>query len=137
MADSKTEKTVAEEMREAADRLRIKAADITLAPGPWVVDRYGDSVYSGELEEPDALCVAETTVSAAAWITLVNPLMAEPLASWLEEYARWAKDSIFVEDEGDDPPVHESDYCDGEIGKGCQCFAHPLAVARVLNGSQP
>lgn len=114
MADSKTEQTVAEELRQAADRLRAKAADITLAPGPWVVDRHGDSVYSGEPEEPDALCVAETTVSAAAWITLVNPLMAEPLASWLES-AVWVA--------GEHP--QDPDY------------AGALAVARVLNGSQP
>lgn len=36
--------------------------------------------------------------------------------------------------DGNDSPVHESEYCDGEIGKNCRCFAHPLAVARVLNG---
>lgn len=126
MADT-TEKTAADELREAAALLR-KAGSVASMP-PWRRDGMAVATGSG------VAALAYNGVDAA-WIEVASPALAEPLASWLEEYARWAKDSILVEDEESDPPVHESDYCDGEIGKGCQCFAHPLAVARVLNGSR-
>ncbi|MFI7691742.1 hypothetical protein ACIBQ6_21925 [Nonomuraea sp. NPDC049655] len=152
MADTKTEKTVADELREAAAKLRETAK--AAPPGPWGVNgpwwwevtHYEQDVTSCIVTDPGNEPIAvlappynrhADAEKAAPWIRLVNPLLAEPLASWLEEYARWAKDSIFVYDEEEDTPVHESDHCDGVIGESCQCFAHPLAVARVLNGTAP
>jgi hypothetical protein len=132
MADTKTEQAIADELREAAARLRSSKIDLATIEGLPEVVRVG-GVPLARCVKCD--CVARVEGEAVYQLLIVALLNArEPLASWLEEYVRWAKDSIFVEDEEGDPPVHESDYCDGEIGKGCQCFAHPLAVARVLNG---
>jgi hypothetical protein len=136
MAETKTEKTVAEELREAAARAREHLLSQVTAE---VLPQTAIVTLCGNHEESEAICrnCAHFDVRDRVLARIVAALInaREPLASWLEQYARWADDSIFVYDEESDIPVHESDYCDGEIGKGCQCFAHPLAVARVLNGT--
>ena len=150
MADT-TEKTIADELRAAAAKLR--KLEMSTTPGRWVSGDLEEQADYGKqiaVSSDDGALVAEINLRAgdaawrymcteaeadAAWIALASPALAEPLASWLEDFARWAKDSIFVYDEEEEVPVHESDYCDGVIGKGCQCFARALAVARVLNGA--
>jgi hypothetical protein len=143
--------TIANKLREAAARLRGESADTT--PGPW--RRHDTHLNTGGhtatvLTERQELNGVELVAwlpswshepwadrpcwSNSRWIALVHPGLAEPLAVWLEEYARWATDSIEEGEEGGSP-VHESEYCDGEIGKNCRCFDRVLAVARVLNGT--
>jgi hypothetical protein len=146
MADS-TEKTIAAEMREAAAKVRRLGKAAPSGPwginGPWWWDGAGQPATSCIVtagNEPVAVLPPPynrhpDAEYAGPWIQTMSPLLADPLASWLEDFARWAKDSIFVYDEEEEVPVHESDYCDGVIGKGCQCFARPLAVARALNGA--
>lgn len=129
MADT-TEKTIAEELREAAVRLRGESAEAT--PGPWhrhdthldtgghtaTVMTTRENINDVELvawlpswsHEPwaDSPCW-----SNSRWIALMHPGLAGPLASWLEaEALLWEK---------------RGNSADGHT-------FHALAVARVLNG---
>lgn len=63
---------------------------------------------------------------------LFTPEAAEALAAWLEQAALWWDQTTVVLT---DPNHVEHDACGGVAGEDCQCFAHPLAVARALNGS--
>lgn len=134
MADTKTEKTVADELRQAAATLRETARGVT--PGPWdraadVLDRdtpYGDN-HVGFWRGEYLMSVAEAGAGEqadrdAAWICLASPVLAEPLAAWLEHTA-----TVVVSFELPDHADHEP--CADPL-----CYtAHPaLAVARVLNG---
>ncbi|MGA4989934.1 hypothetical protein [Nonomuraea bangladeshensis] len=131
-----TEKTIAVELREAAARVREHLVPAVKA---WVLPQSALVVLCGDHEAAEEMCrnclhfSARDRVLARLVASLLNA--REPLASWLEQNARWAADSILVEDGGGDAPFHDSDFCDGEIGKNCQCFDHPLAVARALNGT--
>lgn len=137
MADTKTEKTVAEELRAGAARAR---ETFTPAATARVVHRTRVAICGSHTKNPTLVCHGcayfdtEDPVLARLLVALLNA--REPLASWLEEYVRWANDSITDYEEGNGP-VHESDYCDGEIGKNCRCFDRALAVARVLNSGAP
>lgn len=168
-ADTKTE-TPADELREAASRLRGESADTT--PGPWRrhdthLDRGGHTatVLTNRTNINDTELVAwlpsrsnepwadHPCWSNSRWIALVHPGLAEPLASWLEETA----DAIDRVSGYDLPlccePTHTRSgrvhlaECDCRarergvrphgLSEPCPCFAHPLAVARAVNGSAP
>lgn len=132
MADTKTEKTVAAELREAAARLRKRGNAAN--PGPWRMhDTHLDSgghtatvlTSREDLNETELVAWLPTFSHEpwndgrnawcnAAWIALVHPGLAEPLASWLESW-----DGIELREDGPLP----SD------------FEYALRIARVLNGT--
>lgn len=160
-----TEKTIADELREAAARLRETAKDAP--PGPWGVNgpwwwevtHHEQDITSCIVTEPGNEPVAvlappynrhPAAEKAGPWIRLVNPLLAEPLASWLERVAEEFGREV-IEDtpecpncgEGcsghDDALVHDEGcglwLADEDADERCKCFDAPLAVARVLNGA--
>jgi hypothetical protein len=143
MADT-TEKTIEAELREAAAKVRRLAKAAPSGPwginGPWWWDGAGQPATSCIVtgsNEPVAVLPPPynrhpDAEYAGPWIQTMSPLLAEPLASWLERVAEWA-------DETTDPVgglvFHVT--CDGVVGqevRRCECFDHPLAVARVLSG---
>ncbi|SET50975.1 hypothetical protein [Nonomuraea wenchangensis] len=131
MAEITTEKTLAGELREAAARLRESGGN-ALA-GPWESLDNGDRLVAwrnvpGTDFDDDFEYVLDEPLEkeTAEWMALVNPLLAEPLASWLEKTAKKFDDEVRGR-------LH--DTCDGAIGEDCYCFREALAVARVLNGS--
>lgn len=141
MADTKTEKTVAEELREAAARLRRVSAGTT--EGRWVcgqLEEQKDFSKQVAVSTEDALVaeinlgvrdsawryMRDRAVRDGQWIALTSPALAEPLASWLETTAARFDDEV---------DGHLHDTCDGAIGQDCYCFREVLAVARVLNGT--
>jgi hypothetical protein len=132
MADIKTQTSVADELRSAAVKLRDTAYG---APsGPWQSLDGGDRLvaltesgraWTHVLEEPVG------HAGTAEWIALASPVLAEPLAAWLEQAAVWHDETTDVLT---DPNHVLHDACGGVAGADCSCFAHPLAVARALNG---
>lgn len=56
----------------------------------------------------------------------------EPLAAWLEQVVVWYGQTTVVLNDREHVLHHA---CGGVHGEDCECFAHPLAVARALNGS--
>ncbi|MER6942521.1 hypothetical protein ABT294_00735 [Nonomuraea sp. NPDC000554] len=136
MADIKTEKTVAEELREAARHIRENARGT--AAGPWKAapvwspdSASTSAVYSHAY--PTGTVESEVVASGqkryrkgglrnpcnARWIALMNPDLAEPLAALLE---------------------HMADIAEFAAKRGLRTAAagqveHALAVARVLNGT--
>lgn len=149
MSDTKTEKTVADELKTAARKLRDLAAKAPEGAWEWDGPIWGDGpggpdttslivtdpkretvVLIPFAHEPGRHPHAE---QAAPWIRMVNPLLAEPLASWLEENAKLFSRSTYEE-----PGFTVHAVCGGVIGGAitrCACFDKPLAVARVLNGT--
>lgn len=144
MPDIKIETPVTEELRQAAAVLRETAAKAT--PGPWlhhatIGERSEDGhtytitrPYCGNqtLEPCSPACGADVlttglegceednlTEADAAWIALANPLLAEPLAAWLEEVA-------------DEAAAHEAQGMGNSADEIAEVW--PLAVARALNG---
>lgn len=137
MTDKPTERTPAEELRAAAEKLR-EAAEIATG-GPWEI-RPGNNVSSnvaassingggwmvidggGWSEEVDGklkTVVYGAALNAdAAWIALAHPGLAAPLAVWLEDgakhYERYAES-------------HGRDIAERVV-------YHGIAVARVING---
>ncbi|HEY9410985.1 MAG TPA: hypothetical protein VIP77_15510 [Jiangellaceae bacterium] len=143
-----SEKTIAGELREAAARLRKRGGDAT--PGPWhrpLNTRYKSSVrgplpegekgtwrdgVDPETGEREHCTVATVPIWSDGrharkrggrdleWIALMDPLLAEPLASWLEETA-------------DEAERHEAQG----MGNSQDEIIHGpcLAVARALNGT--
>jgi hypothetical protein len=95
--------TPAEELRAAATKLREMAAKVP--PGPWATDRFwwktrseaipdqwmhsvlgghGDVAMTSEVHDtPDSTTAADRV----AWIALMGPDKAEPLAAWLDAAA--------------------------------------------------
>lgn len=119
MADSKiteradSEKTLSDELRAAARKLREAAADAH--GGPWGMADVGIAVISADVQSYGAPCVADRLYEGdARWMVLTNPLLAEPLASWLESW-----DGVDLREDG---PLPDD-------------FTYALRVARVLNGA--
>lgn len=177
MSETKIE-TVADELRQAATLLRKRGAEAT--PGPWtrpLNTRWKATVRAalpeGEQGEwrdgidPDTgqreLCTVvkvqiwsdgrhyrKRSGRDLEWIALMDPEVAEPLASWLEsEAARYSRD-VYLEDvccnslDQCEPlcsgyaraPIHDGCGCLVGVGEDrCGCFDHALAVARALNGA--
>ena len=88
--------TPADEMRAAAKLLREKAAAAT--PGPWEIEYAYQSdrpqaVFRMDPAEPDDLDMAlgvgiMDEPADNAWVALLGPDKAEPLACWLDVAAR-------------------------------------------------
>lgn len=141
MADTKTEKTVADELREAATKLRQAAEHVP--GGEWTLHEdlidHGNSCESAILTDArdgmDRLILSgdwDSEGLAAMGLLVTLHGVAEPLASWLESAAVWHDETTVVLTD----PNHVLHHaCGGVAGEDCACFAHPLAVARVLNGS--
>lgn len=103
--------TPAEELRAAATRLRETAAEA--CGGPWENGDddllwIGGSVWGYSVHKEGTFLAGDP-----AWIALVHPGLAEPLAEWLETEAHMAEKR-------------------GNSAEG-QTF-HALKVARVING---
>jgi hypothetical protein len=72
----------------------------------------------------------EDPVLARLLVALLNA--REPLAAWLEQAAVWHDETTDVLTD----PNHVLHHaCGGVASEDCSCFANPLAVARVLNGT--
>jgi hypothetical protein len=78
------DRTPAETLRAAAQRLREVAADTS--PGRWQTNGYGDygwyvslGTYGHGVETHDS----RQGKADAEWIALASPALAEPLAEWL------------------------------------------------------
>jgi hypothetical protein len=95
--------TTVEELRAAAAKLREVAGKAT--DGPWHPD--ADELGRGwDLRSAtDGHMAFGLTKADAAWIALVHPGLAEPLAEWLEKTA-----TEYGEDTYMDAPEH-GDYC--------------------------
>lgn len=134
--------TPAEELRTAAAKLRQTAANAT--PGPWEdvstddtgawprwilgapnADGYGQDVLVVHEEVAEAYSVVAR--EDLAWIALVNPGLAEPLAAWLDACAN---------DIGSITPLAgDLDlfvFCDEPSS-----VKRAVAVARAINGGTP
>ncbi|MEV0994615.1 hypothetical protein [Nonomuraea sp. NPDC050202] len=130
MADT-TEKTIADELREAAAKLRRVSAGTT--DGRWVCGRLEEQEDLSQqvaVSTENAL-VAEINLSVrdsawrymrdqavrdGQWIALASPALAEPLASWLDSWT-----GIDLREDG---PLPED-------------VEHALRIARVINGTTP
>lgn len=130
MSDTKTQ-TVANELRAAAARVRevfVPAATARVEPRSSVVTICGNHDGSPLCRS----CVAFTAsdlVVARLLAALINA--REPLAAWLESAAVWHDETTVALT---DPNHALHHVCGGVLGADCGCFAHPLAVARALNG---
>lgn len=79
-----------EELRAAARLLRETASKAT--PGPWKTKGFGDFGWLVVDADPAGRFSVETEDNEhgradAAWIALVSPAVADPLAAWLESVA--------------------------------------------------
>lgn len=106
--------TPADELRAAAAKLRETAGEIVNVNGgdgfeKWTEFYGGDDDFPGEFLDKRDL----------AWIALVHPGLAEPLAAWLDAVAGGWEESAKI----------------SPGSSGARFAAHPaLAVARVING---
>lgn len=136
-ASANTTLTPGQELRQAAATLRESAAKTTR--GPWTrtpdshTATYGDNFianWGGEyLDSVANAGDGENAACDATWICLVNPLLAEPLASLLDHFA--AKYERLQEMFSTSVRGPDDRLADGEPKLHVD-FA--LAVARVING---
>lgn len=120
-------------LRAAAARLRDTAAKAT--PGPWAAsehvehgfrvataDEAGWVAWTGAYDdEPDE------SRGDAAWIALASPLLAEPLAAWLDQAVKGCDASILAAQQvwPDNPAAREEFIAE-------QTPTEALKVARVI-----
>jgi hypothetical protein len=77
-----TDQTPAETLRAAAQHVREMAQQAT--PGPWVANGAGVGTDYTD-NEPDLIVAVDAfDPNDAAWMALMHPGLAEPLAAWLE-----------------------------------------------------
>lgn len=144
--------TPAEELRAAATRLREAAKDTTPTdgnPSGWlgsVNETSGAAfIYGGPAEDgyrtgvvfefKDALDCEECTRPSAAdldWMWLMCPLLAEPLAAWLEVVADEMKGRGAVEGSAS-KTVHPVNFMFG-LEAPRDDWTAALATARAING---
>lgn len=133
MADT-TEKTIADELRKAAALLRETA--IAAIAGPWASLDGGDRLVAWRPDDDFEYVVEEPIDGATAeWMALANPLLAEPLASWLESAARVAREHPQDPEYAGLPDTRFCTTCQDEETTCVAFVAGALAVARVLNGA--
>ncbi|KAB8186919.1 hypothetical protein FH608_046370 [Nonomuraea phyllanthi] len=130
MSDAKTEKTIGDELRETAAKLRRVSAGTT--EGRWVCGQMEEREdYSTQVAvSAEHTLVAEINLSTrdsawrymrdqavrdGQWIALASPALAEPLASWLEQAA----------EEFDREVITDTPECPN-CGEGCA--GHPDAL---------
>jgi len=122
-----SDRTPIEELRAAATIVRQAAAKAT--PGPWrirqgntissnIADRDGHMVIDGGgwTDGTKTVVYGAALNADAAWIALMSPALAEPLAAWLESEALSLRSF--------DRSWHGT------------FAARALAVARSINGSE-
>ncbi|MFD1546951.1 hypothetical protein [Nonomuraea guangzhouensis] len=151
------EKTIAEELREAAARSREHLLPHVVAE---VLPQTAIVVLCGSIHDESAVtcrnCVlfdVKDRVLARLVAALLNA--REPLASWLEQAAKDYEEEVYQEEGAChrgvcEPgcPGHEQvavcDRCGNLLapasprqGPPCPCWTAPLAVARIVNGSAP
>lgn len=152
MVDTTEATTIGEELKAAAARLRQVAAGAT--SGRWVCGDLEEQTDAGMQVaiSTDAALIAEISLSAAdaawrymrngavsdgQWIAHASPLLAEPLASWLESAAWVAGEHPQDPDYAGLPDTRFCTECYDEETTCVAFIDGALAVARVLNGSQP
>jgi hypothetical protein len=136
----------AEVLRTAALVLRQLAAEVT--PGPWEIEYTYDgqqpqAVFRMHPDHPDdpdlseSLGTMDQNPADNAWVAMLGPQIAEPLAAWLEEFADraafyvpiWERGAPAVEDH---PPIRHDVPALVE-----HHYGRALNVARVLLGGEP
>jgi hypothetical protein len=131
--------TPAEELRAAATKLRETAANAT--PGPWENAEndlwIGGPVWGYQVTK-DGTFIGEDS----AWIALMHPGLAEPLAEWLDSEANRRHTATAHHHRGILGGYSGHCSCgdsviqpDPEIPAQCGRLRKALAVARVINGS--
>ncbi|WP_410652097.1 hypothetical protein [Amycolatopsis sp. cmx-4-54] len=85
--------TPADELRAAAKLLRERASAVP--PGKWVPSKtrtLGDPVIVNDPDRPTVLIETHAAryEDVNAYLLLVSPTIAEPLAAWLDNTAEWA-----------------------------------------------
>ena len=160
MTDSTTaaEQTVstAEELRTAAAKIREMAAaaraETMTGSGdewlPWFAVR--DTVgadgtaavvrpqFAHDHEEAwyeTAAVADDLPLPVAEWVALTNPVLAEPLAAWLEWAAGIARDHPWDPSYDGMPDMRWCTHCQDEETSCVQAVDRALAVARVVNGA--
>jgi hypothetical protein len=146
--------TLADELRTVAAGLREAAKEATR--GPWVpyptitADQHDEAWTISRTWcdkqpcEPDCGHTVLTTGAEGceednirfgdvAWICLTNPLLAEPLAAWLEDTATWWDNTTAYGPDGDTTLYHATPEC-GHEADGCGCFHRARDVAHAING---
>lgn len=141
MTDTKTETTIADELRDAATTLRQTATKAT--PGPWtsgLPSWAGSNAVLNSHGHPIAVCGDETegadhpASADAAWIALASPLLAEALADLLNAAATtWDHQLAYSADHS---ALHHADPGCGRRVEQCRCLDAALGVARALNGGE-
>lgn len=159
MADT-TEKTIAEELREAAARAReglVLAAEAHSIPGSPIVAVCGNHVGISAICDNCVHFDARDMVLARLIVVLINA--REPLASWLYLAAGRYDEDVYEDEIGCNPGGTHGDFCEADCpghkpvaicdrcgnrvgpdapeGSRCGCWDKALAVARVLNGTKP
>lgn len=139
--------TPAEELRAAAVKLREMAKSAT--PGPWATadcELYprwiisegateGESSYAAEVaksyHDDDGLAISDADWQ---WMAFASPVLAEPLAAWLEETARTAGDHQQMADYAGLPHHRWCYGCQDDECDGLANLDKALTVARAING---
>lgn len=118
------------ELRAAAAKLR-EAKEQTSSLGPW--RNHQMSVHA----EDRPIAMAYQCYADAAWIALMHPGLAEPLAAWLEEAAETVASHQAQPDYGGWPDFRWCMGCQDEECDGLQNLDKALAVARAIAGGEP
>lgn len=122
----------AETLRAAATLIRDTASNAT--PGPWedTPDALwiGGQVWGYRILKDGNFPVGDGGAPDPAWIALMHPKVAEPLAAWLEHAARDLEAAEFAAAKwADAEQLKPSDYIDEP-----DSAARALAVARQILG---
>lgn len=134
MTDQLIEMTPAEELREAATKLRVTA--LHSIGGPWESLDGGDRLVALTESGREWAYVAEEPIGhagTAAWMALANPLLAEPLAAWLEWAADIARDHPWDPDYDGMPDLRWCTSCQNEETSCVAAVDRALTVARLIN----
>ncbi|WP_030506421.1 hypothetical protein [Microbispora rosea] len=132
-----------EELRAAANKLRETAKNAT--PGRWTSEHQswaGDNAVLSYATNGHAVAVCGEEIAGAdhpasadaAWIALMHPGLAEPLAAWLEESANAALIHKPYSEYAGLPDHRWCMACDDEECDGLQNVDRAAAVARVILG---
>lgn len=137
MADTKTQTSVAAELRAAAEKLRETAKAAT--PGDWDVHHSGELVAWQDTEDQRCDYLADGADWAndadPEWIALASPLLGEPLAALLEEVVEEAGEHEILADHREGVIVRFCRDCETDDCVGIRMLDRALAVVHALNGT--
>lgn len=111
------ELTLWEELETAATMCREIAAQTSGAP--WRATGHNVDSPAGPV------AIAYQCYADAAWISIADPGMAEPIADVLERALLIREREVRAQDAGD---YHAG--CDGFVGEDCDCFDPAAALAQ-------